>query len=158
MAAKRQRESPGASQLMISHVLVFSLYLFSTRLFPRITAMIFTAAGLAFSITAAVSCEFIIFSTTTLGNGQAGLFQYQSPTSGECIEYPDNVPLEQTDTAARTCAALAAIFGLAALCLLLFEFCICKIPCARCLESMVFAVAYVCQGCTFLAYNNSSLW
>lgn len=124
----------------------------------RITVIIFTAAGLAFSILAAYSCEFIEFSGVLgLNSGKAGLFQYTEPTSGECIKYPDQVDVGGTDNTARVCSALAALFGLIALVLILFEFCICKLCCARLIESCVYAVAYICQGLTFLIYNNGTL-
>jgi hypothetical protein len=117
--------------------------------------MIFTAAGLAFSILAVYSCEFVTFSGVA---GGAGLFRFTDPISGSCIGYPENAPIGQTDNTARVCGALAASFGFIALVLVLFEFCICKLWCARCLESSVFAVAYICQGITFLLYNNGTFW
>lgn len=121
--------------------------------------MIFTAAGLAFSILAVQSCEFIEYSGAFgHSNGKAGLFHYSNPDNGSCESYREGTSIEGTDNAARTCGALAAIFGLVALVLIMFEFCICKLWCARCLESSIYAVAYVCQGITFLIYNNSTFW
>jgi hypothetical protein len=123
----------------------------------RVTVMIFTAAGLAFSILAAQSCEFIEFSGVVgLNTGAAGLFSYTDPNGAGCVEYPADATIEPTDNTARVCGALAAFFGFIALCLILFEFCICKLWCARCLLSGVYAVAYVCQGITFLIYNNGT--
>ena len=121
--------------------------------------MIMTAAGLAFSILAAQSCQFFNFSGALgLGSGEAGLFQYTDPNSGECVDYPDDVDITGTDNTSRVCSALAALFGLIALVLIIFEFCICKLCCARCIESCVYAVAYICQGLTFLLYNNGTYW
>jgi len=122
-----------------------------------ITVIIFTAAALAFSIVAVQSCDFVEFSSDTLGSGEAGLFHYMDE-SGNCVKYRDDIPLSQTDTAARSCGALAAIFGLVALVLVVFEFLFCKLCCARCLESTIYAAAYVSQGCTFLVKNNRTLW
>lgn len=123
-----------------------------------ITVMIFTAAGLAFSILAVQSCEFLEFTSGIFGrSGTAGLFQY-TDENGNCVKYPDDINLGSTDNTARSCGALAAIFGLVALCLIMFEFCICKLCCARCIESCVYAVAYICQGLTFFIYNNGTLW
>ena len=121
--------------------------------------MIFTAAGLAFSILANQSCEFFMFNGALgLTAGAAGLFSYTDPNGAGCVEYPADAPIDQTDNTARVCGALAAIFGFIALIMILFEFCICKLWCARCLESCVYAVAYVCQGITFLLYNNGTFW
>lgn len=115
--------------------------------------MMFTAAGLAFSILAVQSCEFLEF-----GNNQKlGLFHF-TDQDGNCVKYDDSLPIEGTDNAARACGSLAAIFGLIALVLIMFEFCICKLWCARCIESLVYAVAYICQACTFLVYNNAAAW
>ena len=98
--------------------------------------MIFTAAGLAFSILAAQSCELFTFSGAFGQNsGAAGLFSYTDPNGGGCVEYPAEAPIEPTDNTARVCGALAAIFGLVALVMIIFEFCICKLWCARCLAA-----------------------
>lgn len=124
--------------------------------------MIMTAAGLAFSILAVQACDFVEFSSSNVGdgrtNGSAGLFYFTSSITGACVAYDDTVNIGSTDNAARTCGALAAIFGLVALCLIMFEFCICKLCCARCIESSIYAVAYICQALTFLVYNNGTLW
>jgi len=119
--------------------------------------MIFTAAGLAFSILAVQSCEFLEVTSGENRGGKAGLFKF-TDNSGSCVEYPGDVDIGGSDNAARVCGSLAAIFGLIALVLIMFEFCICKLCCARCLESTVYAVAYICQALTFLVYNNGTLW
>jgi ABC-type cobalamin transport system permease subunit len=120
--------------------------------------MLFTAAGLAFSILAVQSCEFVELEIGLNSIVKTGLFQVTDPNDGSCVSIPDEIDIGSTDKAAQSCGSLAAIFGLIALVLILFEFCICKLCCARLLESCVYAVAYICQALTFLVYSSSATW
>lgn len=119
-----------------------------------------TVVAFSFSIVAAASCKFYEF-TGYLNNrsGQVGLFQLTDPETGECADYRvSSAVLQPVVVGARACAILAIIFGALSLLLVLVEFCCCKIPCGRLLINIVYFIAWVCQGLTFLVWANQTYW
>lgn len=120
-----------------------------------------TAAAFAFSIVVCLSCNFFSYEGRADNrSGQGGLFYVTDPNSGECVEYGvvSTKLVEPVVTGARICAIIAAIFGFFALIMVLLEFCCCKIPCSRVCYTIIYLIAWICQGLTFLMWANESYW
>jgi hypothetical protein len=128
----------------------------------RLIILGLTAAGICFQSWAAADCKFLTYTTSSSSNnGQPvssgfGLFRVVAASeSDSCVAYPDGIDKDDPMLyAAQIMIVAAACFAFCSGCLVAFEWLLCKIPCAGCLESLGYTAAKICSSLVYLAFGS----
>ncbi len=76
---------------------------------------------------------------------------YVDDGTGTCVEWPETA--DSIVTGAQSALTLSTMAGFAAGVLVLFEWLICEVCCAGCLEGLAFCGAWVIGGSVFMIYG-----
>jgi hypothetical protein len=145
---------------------------FRLRVLDRIAVLLFGGGGIACSIMVALSCEFFKFRASdeaefkepfeNITQAYVGILRYTlEGQGGECIDYKDdflNSKYGEMFQAAQFCAVAAPSFAFVAWMVNLAEMLFCSYMCSFILSCLLFLVACVVQGCTFLVFGQNEFW
>lgn len=94
---------------------------------------------------------FVTFSCSFLetANGPVGIW-YIEDDNGECVEWESS---EELVKAAQSALTLSTVAGFAAGAMVLFEWLLCEVCCAGCLEGLAFAASWMIGGSVFMIYG-----
>lgn len=108
-------------------------------------------AGCAFALGMQIlnvySCDFFSSSTSSINYGV-----WYDGTNGECDLEEAFADDDRFVTAARSSLVLSMLCGSVALIMVLFEWLLCEVPCAGCLEGLAFVGAWACGLGVYLLY------
>jgi hypothetical protein len=147
----------------------------SVVIFCRLIIFAFGGGGIACSVLGTLSCEFFSIQIVDdsdlpdpwagLDQASVGMFAYSASNNKqdeECIDYEDNFwnssVFNEFFVSAQLCAILAPSFGFLAWLHSLVEAFSCSCFCSCASTAILFALALVAQGGTFMIYGQTGFW
>lgn len=122
----------------------------------RLIILGLTAAGIVLQSWAAYDCEFLKFNANG-SSGTLGLFRWYLPDANmaTCTDADYEDTKDPMLTAARAMCVMAICFAFCGGALVAFEWLLCKIPCAGCVEGLMYSGAKMCTCLVYLAYGST---
>lgn len=105
---------------------------------------------LAMQFVATFGCDFL----TTPSTRGIGIWYVEEQGTGNCVEWSTtNLEMDDVVKGAQSALTLSTIAGFAAGVMVLFEWLLCEVCCAGCLEGLAFCSAWVLGCSTFMLYG-----
>ena len=98
------------------------------------------------------NCSFI----TTANGSNIGIW-YVDDGTGNCVEWEEGT-IDSYAKGAQSALTIATIAGFTAGVLVTFEWLICEVCCAGCVEGLAFAFAWLSGGAVFTIYGTCSIF